>query len=375
MDTIPVLDSIYADSVAVEDSLSADSMIFKNYGYSFNMYSFLEEEPFNQYLADYNRDKQENIKLFFNEPQDSLPPVRLLYPDTVGQWYYLESNSTKDTLIYWLADSNLVNKDSIMVEIIHPLTDTNKNTIAFTDTLLFRFKIKDKSDEPSRSRGRGMFKKSESEEEDTLAPPIPRASVKINAKKSGQDLHVPVIIEANAPIFNFNTSEIKLFRLDDTLEIPARFKFEKDTINVKRFKLLIDYEPYTSYKLVLNEGCFFDMYNRTIDTTINKFTTQRDDYYGIVNLKMENITCPTIVQLYNKDKLTRQKIIYQNSNVTFDFLYPGEYSLKVIFDDNDNGKWDTGKLDERIQPERVDFYNKKLEVRSNWEVEYIWELK
>ena len=375
-DTVPVIDSILADSVSMTDSLAADSMIFKNYGYSFNLYTFVEEEPFSQYLVDYNRDEQENLKLFFNEPQDSLPPVRLLYPDTTGQWYHVESNPTKDTLVYWLADSNLVNKDSILIEIIYPLTDTNNITSPFTDTILFRFKIKDKNKESSsRDRGLGVFKRNQ-EEEDTLAPPIPRAKVITSAKKSGQDLNVPVLVEANAPIFEYNISEIKLFRLEDTLEIPVNYKLKKDTNDFKKFRLFIDYEPFTNYKLILNEGCFYDMYKRTIDTTISVFTTQRDDYYGIVKLKMENITCPTIVQLFDKkDKITRQKTIYQNSEIIFDYLYPGEYTLKVIFDDNDNGKWDTGNLHERIQPERVEFYDKKLEVRSNWEVEYIWEFE
>lgn len=375
-DTVPVVDSILTDSVSIADSLSADSMIFKNYGYSFNLYSFVEEEPFSQYLVDYNRDEQENLKLFFNEPQDSLPPVRLIYPDTVGQWYYTESNPTKDSLVYWLADSNLVNKDSIIMEITYPLTDTNNVTSTVIDTLLFRFKVKGKSEGTSRGRGLGMFKRNQEEEADTLAPPIPRATVTISAKKSGQDLNVPVIVEANAPILEYNTSKMQLFRLDDTLEIPVDFRFDEDINNVRKFKLFINYEPYTSYKLVLNEGCFYDMYKRTIDTTITRFTTQRDDYYGIVNLKMENISCPTIVQLFSKDeKLTRQKTIYQNSEITFDYLYPGNYTIKVIFDDNDNGKWDTGNLYERIQPERVEFYDKKLEVRSNWEVEYIWEFE
>lgn len=367
-------DSLSSDSTNVSDSTSADSLAFKTYGYSFNLYSFLEKPPYNQYLVDYNRDKQEKLTIFFNEKQDSLPFVRLLYPDTTGLWYYPENNPTLDTLVYWLADSNLVNKDSIVVEIIHPLTDTNKNTLPYTDTLLFRYKKK-KGDDKSKSRSRGFLRKNQNEESDSTAPVVYRLPINIATKGSGHDLNVPIVIEAGAPVKYYNTDEIKLYRLKDTLELPVNYKFHTDSLQPRKFSLSVDYEPITNYKLVLNEGAFRDIYYRTIDTTISSFTTQRDDYYGIVNLEITNVYCPMIVQLFDKDKkIVTEKNIQQNDKVIFDYLAPGNYTVKIIYDCNNNGRWDTGNLKEKIQPEKVDFYSTVLEVRSNWEVEYTWKL-
>jgi arsenate reductase-like glutaredoxin family protein len=370
-----IADSVLSDSL-ISDSTSLDSMAFKTYGYSFNLYSFLEKAPFNQYLVDYSRNRRECLTIIFNEKQDTLPKVRLLLPDTTGIWYYPENNPTKDTLLYWLADSNLVNKDSILVEITHQLTDTNKITSPFTDTLLFRSKKeKESKSSDEKSKSRGFFRRTEEKEVDTSGPVIPRLPVKIIANKTAQDLNKPIIIETDAPILDFDEKKITLFRMEDTLEIPTKFTLTPDSLKKQKFILWIDYEPLTTYKMTLYEDSFTDIYHRTVDTTYSQFATQRDDYYGIINLDVKHVTVPVILQMFNKDnKLVKQFILHKDKKVKFDFLPPGQYSLKVIYDYNDNGHWDTGDLKEKRQPEKVDFYSKMLDVRSNWEVEYSWEL-
>jgi hypothetical protein len=55
-------------------------------------------------------------------------------------------------------------------------------------------------------------------------------------------------------------------------------------------------------------------------------------------------------------------------------MAPGKYGLKVIYDTNNNKKWDTGNWGLRLQPERTEIYNGEVLVRSNWEVEARWEL-
>ena len=368
-----VADSLLNDSITADSSLH-DSLKFKTYGLSFNLYSFIEEEPYSQYLTDYNRNEPEKLVLFFNEPQDSLPAMNLLYPDTVGKWYHIEKSEKLDTLIYWLADSNLVGKDSIIVEIIHPLTDTNGITLPYTDTLLFRNKSKKKKDVPERKK-RGLFNNDEEEIKDTLPIKLPRMPISIKAKKSAQDLNVPLSIITGAPIVQFDENLIKLFRLEDTLEFSVPYRFDPDTSDNKKYRLFIEYEPLTRYIVRLYEGAFIDIYGRTIDSTETMFTTQRDDFYGIVNIDMQNVNSPVIVQIFNKsEKMVNQKSVDSSKKITFDFLPPDTYSLKMIFDDNNNGKWDTGNLQDKIQPERVDFYKNPLEVRSNWEVEYVWEI-
>jgi len=48
--------------------------------------------------------------------------------------------------------------------------------------------------------------------------------------------------------------------------------------------------------------------------------------------------------------------------------------LKVIFDRNGNGRWDTGDYLKKQQPERVMYFPKTIEIRANWDQEEQWEL-
>ena len=48
---------------------------------------------------------------------------------------------------------------------------------------------------------------------------------------------------------------------------------------------------------------------------------------------------------------------------------PGEYEIRIVFDTNNNGKWDTGNYSKRIQPEKAITIPQKLSVRANWDNE------
>ena len=50
-------------------------------------------------------------------------------------------------------------------------------------------------------------------------------------------------------------------------------------------------------------------------------------------------------------------------------LNPGDYTFKIVRDDNKNQKWDTGDLNTRTLPEQIDQYSQATTVRANWEVE------
>jgi hypothetical protein len=53
----------------------------------------------------------------------------------------------------------------------------------------------------------------------------------------------------------------------------------------------------------------------------------------------------------------------------FKKMHPGTYEIRIIYDDNANGKWDTGIFRQQRQPERVYAHPEKINVRANWEME------
>jgi hypothetical protein len=48
---------------------------------------------------------------------------------------------------------------------------------------------------------------------------------------------------------------------------------------------------------------------------------------------------------------------------------PGEYEIRILYDDNSNGKWDPGNYSKKIQPEKVITLPKKISVKENWDNE------
>ena len=64
-----------------------------------------------------------------------------------------------------------------------------------------------------------------------------------------------------------------------------------------------------------------------------------------------------------------------NDSISFQNLLTGKYNLKLIYDDNKNGKWDTGEYLKKSFPEKVLAHKEGLEVISGWESEVIWEIE
>jgi hypothetical protein len=58
----------------------------------------------------------------------------------------------------------------------------------------------------------------------------------------------------------------------------------------------------------------------------------------------------------------------------FETIEPKLYTLRVIYDDNGNGIWDTGDYLAKKQAEEIVYYAKLLDVRANWDVEQDFNL-
>jgi hypothetical protein len=92
-------------------------------------------------------------------------------------------------------------------------------------------------------------------------------------------------------------------------------------------------------------------------------------------MNLKNIKGPVILQLMDeKESILRENLISGDQSVRYEYLHPKNYILKLIVDSNNNGKWDTGKYLNHLQPEKVIYYHQVINVRSNWEIELNWEL-
>ena len=73
--------------------------------------------------------------------------------------------------------------------------------------------------------------------------------------------------------------------------------------------------------------------------------------------------------MLREDNITRSQVI------NYDYLYPRKYRLKLIYDENNNHKWDTGNYLKHVQPEKVIYNSELINIRSNWDAELEWKIE
>ncbi|MBN1144139.1 MAG: hypothetical protein JXA72_06940, partial [Bacteroidales bacterium] len=129
------------------------------------------------------------------------------------------------------------------------------------------------------------------------------------------------------------------------------------------------------YRILLKPGAAVDIYGHTNDSVLLGFTTQKTDYYGRILLTLSGGEYPMIVQLLNsKSEVVASKVATVQGLITFDFLSPGKYHLKGIYDRNGNGKWDTGNYLKHVQPEKTYLGSSAVDLRSSWDHEITWNI-
>ncbi len=361
-----IFDSLQADSTRNVDSLlMATSATRKMYGYHINL-SLFQEDNKKQYLANYNRASKYRLNFMFNRGLDDfiqLTPLNIVSNDN---WSYKEFSKNRDTLIVWLNDSNIYNNDSLEIHLQYHIKDSLNKLVVKDDTLLFRHS------EESKKTKRG---KSKDEVTEKIEQRIP-LQINSNVKSGGRfDLDKTGILFFETPVFTWNPAKIELYALEDTIYKEQKFEILKDTTRLNRFILKTNWKESVSYKLMIIDSAFTDIYGFYNDSTEFKFATQREDYYGILSFNISGIDSPTIIQLLDKDdKLVREHHISDNALLRFDYIPAKEYKLRAILDSNNNDKWDTGNYLKKIQPEKVINYGQVINVRSNWEIEQQWHL-
>jgi hypothetical protein len=75
----------------------------------------------------------------------------------------------------------------------------------------------------------------------------------------------------------------------------------------------------------------------------------------------------------DKGIIVKEAFLAEPGPASFTYMVPGNYTLKAVHDTNNNGKWDTGNYLKKVQPEKVDFYDKPVSVRANWDYDISWQ--
>ncbi len=327
------------------------------------------EDIFDQYLDKYLRDSRYKCTFVFNESVKDSFQLNLINNDATN-WYQTEYNENIDSLTIWITDTTVTRFDSLMMEVSYLQLDTLKQLYLQKDTVEMNFvDIEDT---------KSARKKRPKEGEEDAPEPVFQFNFQTDINSSIVELNNNIGILAPEPIYTFDSSKILLYLAEDTLKSPLNFNFYKDTVEYRKYNISYKWEPGAIYMLEIDSAASVNIYGVTSKKLKSKFTAREEDYYGTVTLNLTGIEMPVIAQLVGNnddEKVIVQKVTNEDGKVVFDHLKPDKYKVKVIFDRNGNGKWDTGSYQDKYQPERVSYINEVVKVRSNWEKEYNWDLK
>jgi len=148
-------------------------------------------------------------------------------------------------------------------------------------------------------------------------------------------------------------------------------------INPFQYQIISKLKQGTNYKLKFDTLAFFDLKGNTNDSIRLNFKTQNKLDFGKVSLKiLFNKKQNHIIQLIDeKENIIKEQSVSlslsSSNSKTIDFIdvEPANYFLKIIYDTNENKKWDTGNFILKHQPEKVYIHSKQLKVVSDWEIE------
>ncbi len=330
------------------------------------------EKIFEQYVKTTKRDSRFQCTFVFNEPVADTFNIQLI--DTVvPDWYVLEPNIKYDSLTLWIADTTLAAKETIRMELSYFQLDTLEQLYLQKDTVEMQFA--EKQDDSKRRR---KSRSEDEDDEDDKPQPAPQFNWVSDVSTSAFDLNRDILLTSPNPLKSIDSTAFAIYLADDTLKQPLPVKFSKDTLAWRTYRLEYKWESETSYTLEVDSAASENIYGITSKALSTTFKTQSEEHYGTINLSMTGVEGNMLVQLLentDREELIMEQSIESDQTVVFSYVAPGKYRIKIVFDDNGNGKWDFGSFQDKVQPERVAYINEVVRVRSNWDNNLKWNLK
>lgn len=347
-------DTIWKDSVTVDSIRSVNAI---RYLPNNLVLKYFKDDSKRQYLAKTERTEPNKLNLFFNTFNEKEPEIRPLNVSWNGGMY-LQKNERLDSLTLWLADSLLIKKDTISLELKYLKSDSVFKLQPQTDTINFFMR---------RATGR-----TQAQQPPATGKKKEFLNIATNLS-SNFDVYKPVTISFSTPIKSYDISKVKLSQLVDTLLVPIDFTLEKiDSVGMN-YVINHKWIPENTYQLVIDSATFVNIYNLHNDNLKNELKVKSLEEYSSLKLVLEKFDPRAVLQVLSKDDKVVREAPAQQSGTKIEYLQPGDYYVRMYLDNNKNGKWDTGNVFEKRQPEEVFYYSKKLTLMKNWEFEESWD--
>ena len=204
------------------------------------------------------------------------------------------------------------------------------------------------------------------------AGPVQDRRLQVNMNLQDGMLDLLSDLEINfpaAPLRYFDSTKVIL--ANEQFIPVTGYRYIRDTGN-KKITLDHNWEPNAQYHLLVDKDFAEDTLGRKLlksDTL--SFITRKESEYGFARLRFRNIDLSRnpIIQFVQNDAVMHTHVL-KGREFSARLFRPGEYELRIVYDENGNGKWDAGEFyGKRRQPEKVITLTKKYTVRANFDNE------
>lgn len=178
-------------------------------------------------------------------------------------------------------------------------------------------------------------------------------------------------IKSSVPLESWDSSKIIFTLNKDTL--PSLF--EKTDSSGTMWKFIHEFSPGDNAVLILQKGAFTDLFGYKNDSTRFSFRMITENELGSLQISLLNHPGkPLLVSATGKEKSYLLITEPEDEIITIENIFPGDYELKIIVDENEDGEWTSGEFNSRIQPEKVFTLPRPVQVKKSWESKVSWNL-
>ena len=331
-----------------------------------------------RYLVKTERKTPEHFDFFFSYGNDSLPDIKGLNFDADSA-FIIEASEKRDSIVYWLRDTTLVNQDTLRMEVTYYKTDTTGVLALLTDTLevvskiSYDRRVKERQKEVEKWQKEQEKRKKKGMEYDSIMPPTP---LKAKLMTSGQISPIErVLMEMPEPLERCDTSAIHLYVKIDSTWYRAPHEFVQ--LSARMYELKANWQEGTEYSFEIDSAAIQGIYGQTTNALKEGIKVRTIDDFSTLTIDVSG-TSPDdsiVVQLLDaSDKPLRSTLVGAYGKAVFNYLKPGTYYMRAFIDSNANGVWDTGDYDQDLQAEAVYYFNEEIECKAKWDVKRKWNL-
>jgi hypothetical protein len=218
---------------------------------------------------------------------------------------------------------------------------------------------------PKTSAKKGTKKKEEAAEKEYIGWTT-------NTKSGVLTLSQQPEISFFSPIESLRTDSALLIDGTDSIYNPGmHFTDSHDMI----LQIPLQLKEDTRYQIIFPDSAFTDWNGLNNKEIKLSFRTKPLKDYGTFQLTLHPQTKQNYILLLLNEKEVRVREFQFSGDTTINMLYldPGKYYVKLIFDNNANRMWDSGKYIYKLQPEKIVLFNKPVDIRANWDINEEWE--